>query len=68
MKESVPKQGDPSRGTLADDLTTRKKAWDMIAMVAPRGLLENGVRTTNLVMVGLALGKTPWNWATMTTK
>jgi hypothetical protein len=34
--ESIPEHDDPSGGTPADGATMRKKAWDMIAMTAPR--------------------------------
>jgi hypothetical protein len=35
-KESIPEHDDPSGGTPAGGTTMRKKAWDMIAMTAPR--------------------------------
>jgi hypothetical protein len=35
-KESIPEHDDPSGGTPAGGATIRKKAWDMIAMTAPR--------------------------------
>lgn len=60
----MPSGSTPAGG--GDD--EEEKAWDMIAMTAPRGSMENGVLTTNSAMAGFALGKMPWNSATMKTK